>query len=65
MGASKDPKIAKKRAKNDSFLAMSNKKKIMKFFYQNLDIVSVKYKRLETAKKFDPHSHIRPKTGQE
>ena len=39
----------------------------MKSFYQIIDlgkdIVSVKYKRLETAKKFDPHSRIRPKTG--
>ena len=40
----------------------------MKFFYQIIDscknIVSVKYKRLEIAKKFDPHCYIRPKTGQ-
>ena len=39
----------------------------MKFFYQNIylckNIVSVKYKRLETAKKFDPHSPVGPKTG--
>ena len=40
----------------------------MKFFDQNIDsskdIVSLKCKRLETAKKSDPYNHIRLKTGQ-
>ena len=66
-GASKDPKMTKKGKKLTHFRQFRELKKNIEISYQNInlfkDIVSIKYKRLKTAKKFDPHSRIRPKTA--
>ena len=67
-GASKDPKMTKKGKKRTHFRQFQELKKNIEISYQNIDlckdIFSAKYKKLETTKKFDPHSRIRPKTGQ-
>ena len=67
-GPLRTPKWTKKGQKLTHFKQCQEIKNNIEIFYQNInsckDIVSVKCYRLETAKQFDPHSHIRPKTGQ-